>query len=119
MSIDDVRQRYLRAINRLGKWRSVFAGWQLGTRLDTDPECQAVREQFNTMISARVELNALTALLIKKQIITEVEFMEQMIVECDFLHTAYEKKFPGFRATDSGMHIDTAVAAETMKGWRR
>jgi hypothetical protein len=29
-----------------------------------------------------------------------------------------EKSFPGFKATDDGMHIDTKLAAETMKGWK-
>src|SRR5438067_1656730 len=32
------------ALNRLTKWRSVFCGWQLGTRSSTDPEAQAVRD---------------------------------------------------------------------------
>jgi hypothetical protein len=119
MTDDTLRERYSRAINRLAKWRSVFAGWQLGTRPDTDPECQAVRDKFNTMISLRVEVNALTALLVRKGVITEAEFMTQMIDECEFMHEVYERRFPGFRATDDGMHLELPLAAETMRGWKR
>lgn len=31
-------------LQRLGKWRTVFASWQLGTRSKNDPEAQAVRD---------------------------------------------------------------------------
>lgn len=32
------------ALNRVTKWRSIFTGWQLGTRAKGDPEGDAVRD---------------------------------------------------------------------------
>jgi hypothetical protein len=61
-------------LNRLAKWRTVFAGWQLGTRAKGDPESDAVRDHREATILQRAELTALTSLLIKKQIITAAEF---------------------------------------------
>jgi hypothetical protein len=31
-------------LNRLCKWRAILAGRHLGTRPDTDPQCQAMRD---------------------------------------------------------------------------
>lgn len=50
------------ALNRLAKWRTVFAGWQLGTRARGDPESDAVRDHREATIMLRAEVNALTAL---------------------------------------------------------
>ena len=105
------------ALNRLCKWRSVFAGWQLGTRTDTDPEARAVRDHREVTILLRAEVSALVALLIEKGVFTVEEFNQQCIVEAEHLERAYEKKFPGFKATDSGMLGDVATLRETMKGW--
>lgn len=119
MTTESLAARYQRAINRLGKWRTVFAGWQLGTRADTDPECQAVRDQFDRTVMLRAEVNALTAILVRSGFLTEAEFMTQVIEECAALERAFEQRFPGFTATDVGMSLDPAVAAKTMAGWRR
>jgi hypothetical protein len=32
------------ALERLAKWRTLFAGWQLGTRPKGEPESDAVRD---------------------------------------------------------------------------
>lgn len=107
-----------RVLNRLCKWRSVFAGWQLGTRLDTDAESQAVRDHREVTMLMRAELNALTACLIEAGVITARAFTEQVIVEAEHLDKMFERKFPGMKATDAGISYDLPVAAETMKGWR-
>lgn len=31
---------------------------------------------------------------------------------------AHERRFPGFKAEDWGMKVDTAQAAQTIKGWK-
>jgi hypothetical protein len=36
----------VKALQKLAKWRLIFAGWQLGTRLKGDPECDAVRDHL-------------------------------------------------------------------------
>lgn len=106
------------AIQRLCKWRSVFAGWQLGTRLADDPECKAVKDHREVTILLRVEVNALTQLLLAKRVITAEEFTRQLAEECEYLNTAYERKFPGMKAELDGIHYELPRAAETMKGWR-
>jgi hypothetical protein len=114
---------YERTVNRLAKWRTVFAGRWLGTRAKDDPECQAVRDITEKYLMLRVEMNAMTALLLrtpgeKTGLFTIEEFERQVIKECDYMQAMLEESFPGFKATDDGMHIDTARAAETMKGWK-
>jgi hypothetical protein len=105
-------------LNRLTKWRSVFAGWQLGTRHPDDPECQAVRDHREVTILLRAEVNALTGLLIAKGVFTAEEFAAQLDQEADALSAAYERKFPGMHATDQGIEYQLPEVIETMKGWR-
>lgn len=107
-----------RILNRLCKWRSVFAGWQLGTRLDTDPESQAVRDHREVTMLLRAEVNALTKCLIDAGVITPRSFTEQVILEAEHLDSAFARKFPGISATDDGIVYELPRAAETMKGWR-
>lgn len=107
-----------RVLNRLCKWRTVYAGWQLGTRPATDPEAQAVRDHRDATMLLRAEVNALTACLIDGGFFTAREFTEQLIVEAQALDAKLEKTFPGFKSADHGMDIDVQVAAQTMKGWR-
>lgn len=106
------------ACQRLAKWRSVFAGWQLGTRADTDPECRAVRDQTEARLLLRAEVSAIVALLVAKKFVTQDELQLAVGEEAEALCAILERKFPGFKACDAGMRIDLAEAAETMKGWR-
>lgn len=105
-------------INRLAKWRSVFAGWQLGTRPDTDAECRAVRDHREVTMLLRAEVNALTILLVEKGVFTREEHATQLQEEAQYLCAAYEKQFPGFKATDDGMDIDLQKAANTTCTWK-
>lgn len=124
-TVDDLRKRSddqvaaiaSRVTNRLCKWRSVFAGWQLGTRLDTDPESCAVRDHREVTMLLRAEVNALTACLIDAGVITSRSYTEQVIIECEHLDASYERRFPGMKATDHGITYELPLAAETMKGW--
>jgi hypothetical protein len=115
---NDTRQQLLSELNRLCKWRKVLAGWQLGTRSDQDAEAAAVRDQRELLLLMRVELNALTNLLIQQGVITLRDFMEQQLVEITALDKSLEARFPGFQATPTGMLIDAKVAANTTKGWK-
>lgn len=117
-SDDQIGEISSRITNQLCKWRGVFAGWQLGTRLDSDPESQAVRDHREVTMLMRAELNALTACCIEAGIFTARDFTEQVILECEHLDASFEKRFPGFTSTDTGMEISFPEAAETMKGWR-
>lgn len=113
------KEKYLEVRNRVAKWRSVFAGWQLGTRSIDDPEAQAVRDQFDARLGLRTELSAVTRLLIDKKIFTEDEFFKQLTIETEELEKMFEKRFPGFKATDTGITIDLQKAEKTMKNWRK
>lgn len=117
---DELARRADAAVNRLAKWRSVFAGWQLGTRTDNDPECQAVRDHREVTILLRAEVNALTALLIRARVFSDEDLTAQMIDEAEHLSHQYEKKFPGMEATEHGIAYDLAKIREhgTMGGWR-
>ena len=106
------------ALQKLAKWRSVLAGWQLGTRTLDDPECQAVKDHREATILLRAEVSALTNLLIIKGALDPKEYLEQLRKEAIYLDMQMEKRFPGITTSESGVHYDTRVAAETMKGWK-
>ena len=106
------------AQNRLAKWRSAFAGWQLGTRPMQDPEAQAVRDHREVTMMLRAEVNALSSLLVSKGVFSNEEYLEQLVEEYTYLADVYEEKFPGFEATDEGLRLDPLNAAKTMAGWR-
>ncbi len=107
------------SLNRLAKWRSVFAGWQLGTRSDTDAECKAVKDHREVTIVLRAEVTTLTWLLIGKGVFTAEEFTEALGEEAEQLSADYAKRFPGITATDHGMAYDVETIREhrTMEGW--
>lgn len=117
-SLEQISAKCEAALNRLAKWRTVFAGWQLGTRSKEDAESQAVRDHREVTMLMRAEINAQTQLLVKKGIFTQEEFLTQLTEEAEVLSKVYESKFPGFSATDIGMKMDVAKAAETTKNWR-
>lgn len=106
------------ALQRLCKWRTVFAGWQLGTREKGDAECDAVRDHREVTMLMRTELNALVGLLVEKGVFTAQEFTDRLQPEADHLSKQYERKFPGFKATDFCMEMNVSIARDTMQGWR-
>ncbi len=116
MADNNLNQRVLEALDRLTKWRTVFAGWQLGTRTKDDPECRAVKDHREVTILLRAEVSALVGMLVKKGVMTTEEWQQAMIEEAELLNKDYEKRFPGMVATDIGIRYDKR-AAETMKGW--
>jgi hypothetical protein len=105
-------------VNKLAKWRAVFAGWQLGTRPKGDPECDAVRDHREVTILLRAEVSALVNVLIEKKIMTAEEWGNQLATEAEFLDKQYELKFPGFTTFDGGVHMDVKQCSATMEGWR-
>jgi len=108
---------YPRNLERLCKWRVLLTGWQLGTRPEGDPECDAVRDHREATLILRVEMTALTRLLLDKGVVTVEEVQETVETEADLLCMALEVRFPGVKATDSGLELDKR-AVETMKGWK-
>jgi hypothetical protein len=113
--VEEVAARCSRASNRLAKWRTVFAGWQLGTRAQSDGESKAVRDHREVTMLMRAELSALTKVLLDKGVCTQVEITEAFTEEYEHLDRAYRQGFPGFEATESGVTITPEIASETMR----
>lgn len=105
-------------MERLGKWRTVFAGWQLGTRAKGDPESDAVRDHRELSMALRADVNALTGILIRKGVFTAEEYTAQLQEEAKHLCEEYERRFPGFKATDYGLEMNLQIARDTMAGWK-
>lgn len=113
--MSEQEQDVLAALNRLCKWRTVLAGWQLGTRPVTDGPTQAVRDHRDQSMVLRVEVTALSRLLLEKGVFTEEEFQVAIVEEAEYLSAAYVEKFPGMHATDEGITFDIPEAADTMQ----
>jgi hypothetical protein len=105
------------ALNRVTKWRTLLTGWQLGTRAKGDPEGDAVRDHRELTIMLRVEVSALVTILERKGVFTTDEWMDALTFEADELSRLFERKFPGVKATELGLHFDER-AQEWMKKWR-
>lgn len=104
-----------KALNRLAKWRNILAGWQLGTRPTGDAECDAVRDTRELLLLLRAEQSAIVSLLIDKGVFTEAEWDAEVVTAADGLSESYERRFPGFTATDVGLEMRMPLAGETMK----
>ncbi len=107
----------MNSLERLTKWRGLFAGWQLGTRPKGDPECDAVRDHRELSLLLRAEVNALTGLMIRKGIFTDAEFTRSLLDEAEHLEAELQRRFPGVQATDEGLVFDERAVA-TMRGWK-
>lgn len=110
--------RRLSALFRLARWKTVFAGWQLGTRPLGDPESDAVRDHREATLMLRVEASALAQLLIDKGVFTKEEWCDALETEANNLNDALEIRFPGFSAIADGLAINAEQAQETMRGWK-
>ena len=115
--MSSISEKALDTLNRVAKWRSILAGWQLGTRSKEDPEAQAVRDHREATIMLRVELNTITALLLRKKVFTEDEFYKQLIEDANHLDEQFKERFPGAESTPLGMKIDHR-AKDWLKDWR-
>ena len=111
-------QRTHRALNILAKWRTIFAGWQLGTRPKGDAECDAVRDHRELTILLRAEHSALISTLIRRGVISEEQYLAALEREANQLNDDYARRFPGVTANEQGLAIDPQQVAGWMKDWR-
>lgn len=102
-------------LDRVAKWRAIFASWQLGTRTDTDGECLAVRDHREATMMLRIEMDALVTLLINKKVITEDDLVRRATDAAFAFEAGCEERFPGAKATADGMKIDVERFAKTAK----
>jgi hypothetical protein len=102
-------------LNKLAKWRNVFASWQLGTRNSRDGECRAVKDHRELSVMLRAEVSALTGCLIRAGVFTAEEFDKALGEEAERLDADYERKFPGFSVSQAGVQMQMPEAGETMR----
>lgn len=100
------------ALHRLGSTAD-----EVAQSLHAAPECIAVRDVLEKLIVLRVEMTALTGLLMERGLITREAFQDAMATEALALDQLYERTFPGFTTSLVGVHVKMPEAAETMKGW--
>jgi hypothetical protein len=104
-----------RLLNKLCKWRTFFASWQLGTRVPADGELRAVKNHRETTILLRAEVSALTGLLIEKGVITGQEFQDVLAKEARQLDHDFAAQYSGWSSSDDGMILKMPEAMETTK----
>jgi len=108
------------SVQRLAHWTMLLAGWQLGTRLDTDPEARAVRDHRQLSLFLRAEVSAIAGILIEKGVVSLEEFQDRVDVEAQRLDKDFEKRFPGWRSTDTGLETtDFERAMDVLRGFNR
>lgn len=106
--------RWLDALNRVCKWRRVFTGKMLGTAAESDPLIVGMNDIQEARIIMRVELTAITGLLLAKGVFAGDELNEAIGKEADLLNADYATRFPGFTATDDGIDMDVEMVRKTM-----
>ena len=102
-------------LNKVTKWRTIFASWQLGTRGAYDAECNALKDHREVTMLLRMEMNAMLGLLKKNGIITEEDWTGAMIEEAKLTDADLEKRFPGAKSSEGGMVLNTSEFMETCK----
>jgi len=68
--------------------------------------------------SLRAEVSAIGQLLIARGVVTAEGYTAKVHEEAEHLCKAYERRFPGFKATDYGLDINTEIARDTTAGWK-
>lgn len=110
--MSDLSARLRAAIEKLGKWRALYAGWWFGTRSLKDGQARAARDNFDRTIMLRCEVNALTALLIAKGVFTPEEFQGQLLDDVEHLDRELEKRWDGIRTTPDGLEFFDLIRSQ-------
>jgi len=118
MSEDERAKRTDRALDRLAKWRTILAGWQLGTRAKGDPESDAVRDHREATLLLRAEVSALTELLVRSGVVSLSDYLDELTVQADQLNNRLGERFPGVTVTDDGIVVEVVKVYPWMKDWK-
>lgn len=101
------------ALQKLAKWRTVLAGWHLGTRAKVEPGVPAMRDLREAVLILQAQQAALAGLLIAKGVFSAEEWTLQLGEEAAYLDRSLEARFPGYSTDETGVRIDAARAART------
>lgn len=104
--LEVLKGTYAKLINRVVQWKSVLANWQLGTRDASNGTFRALQDQHENAMRKNVKFDALVELLVSRRIISAEDLIEKQIEIATRLDQSLETKFPGAKATESGMVID-------------
>lgn len=113
--LERAQRRLAASANRLAKWRSWFAGWQLGTQSEDHGPAKAVRDHREVTMMLRAEVSGLTKILLDKGVVSEVELAETFADEYEMLSADYSRRFDGVEATGQGLTMDIVRVRETMR----
>jgi hypothetical protein len=103
-------------LNKLCKWRLIYAGWHNGTQSISDPGVQAMRDLHEKILIHRVEITALATLMLEKGVFTAEEFSATVEKEAEILDGQLSDFFAGFETIPNGIRIlDVEIAAETQR----
>lgn len=118
-SLDVKETAYHKALNKLAKWRTVFASRIMGTQTTEHVPTKALKEIVEGQLIMRAELNALLRHLTVNKMITNEQWLEAVKDEAITLDKLMEIRFPGITTSDQGVHFDPVMIREmgTMNGW--
>jgi hypothetical protein len=103
-------------LNKLCKWRMIYAGWHNGTQSISEPGSQAMRDLHEKLLIMRAEISALATLMLENGVFTAEEFRATVEKEAELLDAQLSDFFAGFETLPNGIRIlDTEVAAETQR----
>ena len=106
----------LENLNKLCKWRLIYAGWHNGTQSISEPGVQAMRDLHEKLLIQRVEITALATLMLEKGVFTAEEFQAKVESEAEILDATLSDFFAGFETIPNGIRIlDAEIAAETQR----
>lgn len=112
---------YREALEKLAKWRSVYAGWRLGTRLSNDGESKYTRDLHEQILILRADCSALAFLVRDALVATGMseaaaheKLQERMLQEVTELDRLQSLKFPGMSSTPDGISYKLPEARDTM-----
>lgn len=99
-----------RAMRRARQVGRLTVGRIFGTTPNTDGRYLAIMDLEERAIFCRAEVNAITAILMKKGLFTKDEFDEQLVDELNYLAKLYADKFPEVEFTEIGITVKDVKA---------
>ena len=121
MGVVDHHTRFIRSCQRLRQYSKYVVGRILGTVGEENGGFKQLREMDECRHYQRVELNALTAMLIEKKVMTADEWIKKLADESCEYEKAVKSQYPEVSPSEEGtsMVLDLVGAQARMRkeGW--
>lgn len=117
MGVIDHEERLRRAFSRLRQFARYAVGRIVGSTSAKNGAYLQLREMDECRHFHRVELNALTQILLEKKIMTEVEWQKALGDECDHYEKSLRLMWPELKPMEDGggFELSASQAQERMK----